>query len=66
MVEVDYPHSDSTWPDTQALIKGELEMLEIPTIKDVCYRNAARLYRWPEPPEAVLLASDLGERLLDA
>jgi hypothetical protein len=27
MLEMDYPHPDSTWPDTQSLIKSELQHL---------------------------------------
>lgn len=50
MVETDYPHFDSTWPGSQAMIRSELEALPEDVIRDVCYRNAARVYRTPEPP----------------
>ena len=49
MVECDYPHTDSTWPDTQSVIRREMIDLPAETIKDVCFRNAAALYRHPEP-----------------
>jgi predicted TIM-barrel fold metal-dependent hydrolase len=49
MVECDYPHTDSTWPDSQSVIRGEMEHLPRPTVEDVCFRNAAALYRHPLP-----------------
>jgi predicted TIM-barrel fold metal-dependent hydrolase len=60
MVEVDYPHLDSTWPDSQAMIRSELEHLPAETIRKVCYGNAARLYRHPEPPDRLVEASVVG------
>jgi predicted TIM-barrel fold metal-dependent hydrolase len=49
MVECDYPHTDSTWPETQSVIRREMLDLPAETVKDVCFRNAATLYRHPEP-----------------
>ena len=59
MVETDYPHADSSWPDTQALIRQQLGSLPEPTIKKVCFENAAALYRHPQPPDHLLAASAL-------
>ncbi len=55
MVEVDYPHGDGTWPDTQAVIErywGDLPNVEL---RKMCCENAAALYRHPLP-ERVLPA----------
>jgi predicted TIM-barrel fold metal-dependent hydrolase len=50
MLEVDFPHTDSTWPDSQELFRSELEFLPVDTIRKICFENAARLYHHPEPP----------------
>lgn len=50
MVEVDYPHGDSTWPDTQAVIEGAWGHLPVEDLRKLTHENAARLYRWPLPP----------------
>jgi predicted TIM-barrel fold metal-dependent hydrolase len=60
MVETDYPHYDSTWPFSQAMIESELAELPAESIRKVCYGNAASLYRHPEPPAAMLAASTIG------
>ncbi len=60
MVEVDYPHGDTSWPDTQELLRGELSHLPVATIRKVCYGNAAALYQHPEPPEALIASSVIG------
>ena len=51
MVEVDYPHGDSTWPDTQAVIAGAWGHLPVDELRKLTHENAARLYRWPLPPD---------------
>jgi predicted TIM-barrel fold metal-dependent hydrolase len=60
MLEVDYPHADSTWPDTQRLARGELKGLPADVVKSICFGNAARLYRHPEPPADRLASSEVG------
>jgi predicted TIM-barrel fold metal-dependent hydrolase len=61
MIESDYPHGDSTWPDTQALVRSETEGVLTPEqIRKVCFGNAAALYGHPEPPADVLAASLVG------
>jgi predicted TIM-barrel fold metal-dependent hydrolase len=50
VVESDYPHMDSTWPDTQALLASQLGHLAPSTIHKIAYGNAAGLYRHPLPP----------------
>ncbi|HEX4083229.1 MAG TPA: amidohydrolase family protein [Acidimicrobiales bacterium] len=49
MVEADYPHVDSTWPDTQAMIDRELEGLPAEDVRKITCENAAQLYRHPLP-----------------
>ena len=53
MVEVDYPHGDSTWPDTQDILKSAWGHLPSDVLRKLCSENAARLYRHPLP-ETVL------------
>ncbi len=55
MIEVDYPHGDSTWPDTQSVIERTLGGLPSGEIRAICCENAARVYRHPLP-ETVLPA----------
>lgn len=51
MVEVDYPHGDSTWPDTQDVIERAWGHLPVGDLRKLTHENAARLYRWPLPAE---------------
>ncbi len=51
MVEVDYPHGDSTWPDTQDVIERAWGHLPVDDLRKLTHENAARLYRWPLPDE---------------
>jgi predicted TIM-barrel fold metal-dependent hydrolase len=53
MVEVDYPHGDSTWPDTQEVIGQVWGHLPVDELRKLCHENAAALYRWPLPPETL-------------
>jgi predicted TIM-barrel fold metal-dependent hydrolase len=52
-VEVDYPHGDSTWPDTQAVLEKNWGHLPTHELRMICSENAATLYRVPLP-EVVL------------
>jgi predicted TIM-barrel fold metal-dependent hydrolase len=49
MVEVDYPHGDSTWPDTQAVIEQAWGHLPPAERRKLCCENAAALFRHPLP-----------------
>lgn len=49
MVEVDYPHGDSTWPDTQRVIRNCWGHLPADELRAMCCENAAALYRHPLP-----------------
>jgi predicted TIM-barrel fold metal-dependent hydrolase len=50
MLESDYPHQDSSWPETQSLIRDELQHLPAATVRKLGFENAAALYRHPLPP----------------
>ena len=52
LVESDYPHCDSTWPNTQRVIEEELGGLPAEDIAKMTWKNASELYRHPVP-EAV-------------
>lgn len=49
MVEVDYPHGDSTWPDTQHVIKEAWGRIPSNELRMMCSENAAKLFRHPLP-----------------
>jgi predicted TIM-barrel fold metal-dependent hydrolase len=51
MVEVDYPHADSTWPDTQRFLADRLAALPVDDQRKVTHANAAALFRHPLPPD---------------
>jgi hypothetical protein len=53
MVEVDYPHGDSTWPDTQEELKKAWGHLPARVLRKFCSENASRLYRHPLPPDVL-------------
>ncbi len=49
LLESDYPHSDSTWPETQRVIHEEIGGLPAEDIKKMTWENASKLYRHPVP-----------------
>jgi predicted TIM-barrel fold metal-dependent hydrolase len=49
MVEVDYPHGDGTWPDTQLVIEKYWGHIPNDELRLMCSENAAKLYRHPLP-----------------
>ena len=50
MLEGDYPHADSTWPDTQDFARRTLGKLPPDEIAKITHLNAAKLFRHPLPP----------------
>ena len=52
MVEVDYPHADSSWPRTQELLEQRFAGLPAEDVENMTHLNAARLFRHPVPPAA--------------
>ena len=53
MVEVDYPHGDSTWPNTQTVLRDAWGHLSPDLLRKLCCENAAALYRHPLPQRIV-------------
>lgn len=49
MVESDYPHADSTWPDTQDVVASLLAEIPDDARRAITHGNAARLFRHPLP-----------------
>jgi predicted TIM-barrel fold metal-dependent hydrolase len=49
MLESDYPHADSTWPDTQMILSGAMGHLPENELRAIAGENAARLFRHPMP-----------------
>jgi predicted TIM-barrel fold metal-dependent hydrolase len=53
MIETDYPHSDSTWPTTQALLRERFSDpaagLTEEDIRRITHANAAEVFRHPLP-----------------
>ena len=51
MVESDYPHADSSWPDTQHVLAEAWGSLPDDELRAVAAGNAGRLFRHPLPPK---------------
>jgi predicted TIM-barrel fold metal-dependent hydrolase len=49
MIESDYPHADSTWPDTQHVVARNVAKLSAEDAARITHRNAAELFRHPLP-----------------
>ena len=49
MVEVDYPHGDSIWPNVQRTIEESWGHIPDDQLRQMCSLNAAGLYRHPLP-----------------
>jgi predicted TIM-barrel fold metal-dependent hydrolase len=50
MVEVDYPHGDGTWPETQQVIEKCWGHIPDDELRLMTHANAAKLFRHPLPP----------------
>ena len=53
LLESDYPHGDSTWPDTQRVIERFYGGFPVEEIRMMTHQNAAKLYRVPLPEVCV-------------
>ncbi len=49
LLEVDYPHSDGTWPNSQAVLAHQLRGVPEDQVRMVTWENASRLFRHPVP-----------------
>ena len=56
-VESDYPHADSTWPDTQHVVARNVAKLSADDAASITHRNAAALFRHPLPDDEWLPCS---------
>ena len=45
MLETDYPHGDSTWPDCQSVIEDLVADIPVDDAAALCFRTAAELFR---------------------
>jgi predicted TIM-barrel fold metal-dependent hydrolase len=59
MAEVDYPHTDSSWPGTQDILRTTLAGLHPAQVRQVCYENAAALYRHALPSAQLVAGSEM-------
>jgi hypothetical protein len=51
LVESDYPHADSSWPNTQSMLARQLrdQGVSDKEAERITWRNAAELFRHPLP-----------------
>ena len=51
LVESDYPHAGSSWPDTQAMLVRQLREQGVPDddARRITWKNASELFRHPVP-----------------
>jgi predicted TIM-barrel fold metal-dependent hydrolase len=47
--EVDYPHADSSWPDTQEAVRRQLTGLSPSAVARITWQNASELFDFPVP-----------------
>ncbi|GMU77962.1 MAG: hypothetical protein AMXMBFR46_07590 [Acidimicrobiia bacterium] len=52
MFEVDYPHSDSTWPDSRAVAADIMSGLDAVAVHKIARGNAIRLFGLDDLAEA--------------
>jgi predicted TIM-barrel fold metal-dependent hydrolase len=50
-IESDYPHADSTWPDTQPNATKALTGIPDDVVRKVTWENASKLFRHPVPAD---------------
>jgi predicted TIM-barrel fold metal-dependent hydrolase len=51
VLEVDYPHSDASWPDTQEKWREQFDGLPAADVRKMAWQNAAELFQHPVPVE---------------
>jgi len=49
MVEVDYPHADSTWPDSEKVLKDQLQGVDEDELVKIFRGNAERIFHFTAP-----------------
>jgi len=53
LLESDYPHCDSTWPNTQEIVHREIGGLPPEDIRRITWQNASELYRFDVPASVI-------------
>ena len=53
LVESDYPHADSSWPDTQRLLGDQIRSFPAEDIAKMTWQNAAALFRLDLPQSVI-------------
>jgi predicted TIM-barrel fold metal-dependent hydrolase len=48
-LESDYPHQDGTWPDTQEILRAQLDGVPADDVRKLTWENASRLFDFPVP-----------------
>src|SRR5829696_1407868 len=48
-LESDYPHQDGTWPDTQELLRAQLDGFPTGDVRKLTWENASNLFDFPVP-----------------
>lgn len=51
MIEDDYPHCESVWPNTKSHFGAQLDGVPAEHVERLAWRNASELYRHPVPAE---------------
>ena len=54
LFETDFPHNDSSWPDTQELLHKHMAGQEDRTVRRISWQNASELFGHPVPPAVQL------------
>ena len=49
LLEADYPHLDSTWPNTQAVVDEAIGTFPAEEIRKITWENASNLFQHPVP-----------------
>jgi hypothetical protein len=52
-LEADYPHLDSSWPDTQPLFRRQLATASDYEKRRIAWQNASELFRHPVPQSVI-------------
>ncbi|MDG2003024.1 MAG: amidohydrolase family protein [Novosphingobium sp.] len=53
MVETDYPHADSSWPNTQETLREALQGVSAEDVRKMTWENASKLYRFDVAQEII-------------
>jgi predicted TIM-barrel fold metal-dependent hydrolase len=53
MIEADYPHPDSSWPNTQSHVAEQMSSLSEDSAEAITWRNASALFEHPVPDSVI-------------